>query len=146
MVDGVKALEKRLTKTIPEAIRKAASDAMEKGAQEVVDMMKRRVPRDTGELANTIGWSWGDAPKGSMIIGEVQNRKYNTMRILIFAGSEKTRVGSRNQFQLARLLEFGTQEMGPKPFFFGSWRANKKRVRSRVTRAIREAIKRENGA
>lgn len=146
MVDGIKALEKRLTKTIPEAIRKAASDAMEKGAQEVVDMMKRRVPRDTGELANTIGWTWGDAPKGSMVIGEVQNRKYNTMRILIFAGSEKTRVGSRNQFQLARLLEFGTQEMGPRPFFFGSWRANKKRVRSRVTRAIREAIKRENGA
>jgi len=146
MVDGIKALEKKLTKTIPEAIRKAASDAMEKGAQEVVDMMKRRVPRDTGELANTIGWTWGDAPKGSMVIGEVQNRKYNTMRILIFAGSEKTRVGSRNQFQLARLLEFGTQEMGPKPFFFGSWRANKKRVRSRVTRAIREAIKRENGA
>lgn len=146
MVDGIKALEKKLTKTIPEAIRKAASDAMEKGAQEVVDMMKRRVPRDTGELANTIGWTWGDAPKGSMVIGEVQNRKYNTMRIVIFAGSEKTRVGNRNQFQLARLLEFGTQEMGPKPFFFGSWRANKKRVRSRVTRAIREAIKRENGA
>jgi len=146
MVDGIKALEKRLTKTIPEAIRKAASDAMEKGAQEVVDMMKRRVPRDTGELANTIGWTWGDAPKGSMVIGEVQNRKYNTMRIVIFAGSEKTRVGSRNQFQLARLLEFGTQEMGPKPFFYGSWRVNRKRVRSRITRAIREAIKRENGA
>ncbi|CUW44449.1 hypothetical protein B3286c1_1781 [Brucella vulpis] len=145
-MDGIKALEKRLTKTIPEAIRKAASDAMEKGAQEVVDMMKRRVPRDTGELASTTGWTWGDAPKGSMVIGEVQNRKYNTMRIVIFAGSEKTRVGSRNQFQLARLHEFGTQEMGPKPFFFGSWRASKTRVRSRVTRAIREAIKRENGA
>ncbi|MCH4542927.1 HK97-gp10 family putative phage morphogenesis protein [Ochrobactrum sp. A-1] len=145
MVDGIKALEKRLTKTIPEVIRKAASDAMEKGAQEVVDMMKRRVPRDTGELASTIGWSWGDAPKGSMIIGEVRGRQYNTMRIVIYAGSDKTRVGSRNQFQLARLLEFGTLKMGPKPFFFGSWRANKKRVRSRVTRAIREAIKRENG-
>jgi hypothetical protein len=116
MVDGIKALEKRLTKTIPEAIRKAASDAMEKGAQEVVDMMKRRVPRDTGELANTIGWTWGDAPKGSMVIGEVQNRKYNTMRIVIFAGSEKTRVAVEISFSSHGCLSSEPRKWGRGPF------------------------------
>ena len=145
MVDGIKALEKKLTKTIPQTIQKAARDAMEKGAQEVVDMMKRLVPRDTGELASTIGWTWGDAPAGSMIIGEVGNHSYKTMRIVIYAGNEKTRVGSRNQFQLARLMEFGTQNMRAHPFFYGSWRANRKRVRSRITRNIRNAIKKEAG-
>lgn len=145
MVDGIKALEKKLTKTIPQAIQNAARDAMEKGAQEVVDMMKRLVPRETGELANSIGWTWGDAPAGSIVVGEVGGRSYNTMRIVIYAGNDKTRVGERNQFQLARLQEFGTQEMPANPFFFVTWRTKRQRVRSRITRSIRAAIKREAG-
>ena len=145
MVEGVKALEKKLTKAIPQAIQNAARDAMEKGAQEVVDMMKRLVPRETGELANSIGWTWGEAPAGSMVIGEVSGRSYNTLRIVIYAGNEKTRVGKRNQFQLARLQEFGTQDMPQNPFFFGSWRSKRKRVKDRVTRSIRNAIKKEGG-
>lgn len=145
MVDGVKALENKLTKSIPKAIQSAARDAMEKGAQEVVDMMKRQVPKDTGKLASTIGWTWGDAPAGSIVIGEVSGRKYSTMRIVIYAGNEKTRVGKRNQFQLARLQEFGTQGMPANPFFFGSWRTKRKRVKDRITRSIRSAIKKEAG-
>jgi len=145
MVDGIKALEKKLTKTIPQAIQSAARDAMEKGAQEVVDMMKRLVPRETGELANSIGWTWGEAPAGSMVVGEVGGRSYNTLRIVIYAGNEKTRVGERDQFQLARLQEFGTQEMPANPFFFVTWRTKRQRVRSRITRSIRAAIKREAG-
>ena len=80
-----------------------------------------------------------------MVVGEVGGRSYNTLRIVIYAGNEKTRVGERDQFQLARLQEFGTQEMPANPFFFVTWRTKRQRVRSRITRSIRAAIKREAG-
>jgi HK97 gp10 family phage protein len=146
MVDGIRQLTENLTKTIPDRVRKATRDAMEKGANETVAMMRRLVPRDTGELAATIGWTWGSAPAGSMIIGTVRGREYKTMRITIYAGDASTMVGSRKQFQLARLQEFGTQAMPASPFFFPSWRSMKKRVRSRVTREMRNAIKANNSA
>jgi hypothetical protein len=50
-------------------------------------------------------------------------------------------VGSRGQFQLARIMEFGTQEMPANPFFFPSWRTMKRRTRSRIARATRQAIR-----
>lgn len=141
MVEGVKELTANLTVNIPKHVRDANRDAMEKGATETVAMMKRLVPVETGELRDSIGWTWGDAPAGSLVVGTVGGSKYSTMRIVIYAGNEKTRVGSRNQFQLARIMEFGTQFMPAQPYFFPSWRTMKKRTRDRIKRATKQAIR-----
>ena len=147
MVQGVAQFTKRLTKDIPARVQAAARDAMERGAEEIVAMMRRLVPVDQGDLRDSIGWTWGEAPAGSMIIGTVGNRSYKTMRITIFAGNEKTIVTNARgiEFQNARLQEFGTKEMTANPFFFVAWRTLKKRVRNRISRNLRAAIKAEGG-
>lgn len=145
MVEGIADLNRRLKVHLPKRIRDAAARAMEQGAEELVAMMKRQVPVDRGTLRDSIGWTWGNAPAGSITIGKVGGREYSTMRITIYAGNEQTMVGARKQFQLARLQEFGTQAMQANPFFFASYRVMKKRIRSRVTREISKAIKSEAG-
>lgn len=147
MVEGVAQLTRNLTNVIPARVQQAARTAMEQGAEEIVAMMKRLVPVDQGDLRDSIGWTWGNAPAGSMIIGTMGNRDYKTMRITIFAGNEKTIVTNERgiEFQNARLQEFGTQRMSANPFFFVSWRTMKKRVRSRIARNVRTAIRAEGG-
>ena len=125
MVEGLDKLKRKMTVTIPKKVQEATRQAMEKGAEETVQMMKRLVPVETGMLRDSIGWTWGDAPAGSFTIGTVGGREYGTLRITIYAGNERTKVGARNQFQLARLQEFGTQAMAANPFFYPSWRASR---------------------
>lgn len=140
---SMRRLKKRLESRIPEKARAAASKAMEKGAAELVAMMRRFVPIDGGALRDSIGWTWGSAPEGSISIGTVRGRKYGTMRITIYAGNGNTTVTGKNgiQFQKAVLQEFGTNDMPANPYFFVTWRALKSRVRSRITRATRKALK-----
>ncbi|WP_374832956.1 HK97-gp10 family putative phage morphogenesis protein [Paenochrobactrum pullorum] len=140
MVEGLDRLKRKLTKTIPNAVVEATIKAMEAGADEAVGMMQRLAPKDTGDLAKTIGWTWGDPPRGAMVLSR-SPKTSDGLVITIYAGDESTLVGERAQFQLARLQEFGTQHMKASPYFFPSWRALRKRVRARVTRQMRKAIR-----
>src|SRR5687768_2179889 len=92
MVEGIAQLTKKLTRDVPARVQAAARTAMEQGAEETVAMMRRLVPKKTGALRDSIGWTWGDAPAGSFVIGTVQGRDYKTMRITIYAGGEATKV------------------------------------------------------
>lgn len=140
---GVNRLTQKLRR-FPEAVREEIRKAMEVGATEIVTMMKRLVPVDQGDLRDSIGWTWGAAPEGFMVIGEVQGRGYGdgNLRITIYAGDESTLVeGARVYFQKAMLVEFGTRMTKAQPFFFVSYRALRRRSRSRITRAVNKAAK-----
>lgn len=138
---GLDRLTRKLT-AIPRHVEAATIPAMESGAAEIVTMMKRLAPVESGALRDSIGWTWGDAPEGAMVLGRSKARGGPGRKfITIYAGSAQTMVGSRAQFQLARLQEFGTQNMTANPFFYPSWRASRKRVRGRITRAMKKAIK-----
>lgn len=141
-VIGLDRLKRKLTLVIPAQVEKATAAAMEVGADEIVAMMRRLVPVDTGQLRNSIGWTWGDPPKGAMVLGKSKSAGGDGRKVItIYAGNEQTVVGSRSQFQLARLQEFGTQAMSAQPFFFPAYRALRKRVRGRITRQMKKAIK-----
>lgn len=141
-VIGLDRLKRKLTLVIPAQVEKATAAAMEVGADEIVAMMRRLVPVDTGQLRNSIGWTWGDPPKGAMVLGKSKSAGGDGRKVItIYAGNEQTVVGSRSQFQLARLQEFGTQAMFAQPFFFPAYRALRKRVRGRITRQMKKAIK-----
>jgi len=149
MVEGLDRLKRKLTKTIPKSVVDATIKAMEQGADEVVGMMRRLAPKDSGALAQSINWTWGDAPEGAMVLGRSSPRK-DGLQITIYAGDLSTMVegkskmmglGKPNLFQLARLQEFGTQHMKANPYFFPSWRTLRKRVRGKVTRQMRKAIR-----
>ena len=131
----VKGLEefKRRWGAIPAAVRKNVRYELEEIADQLVAQMYGLAPQLTGDLAQSIGWTWGDAPEGSVVVGQVGGRAYGTMRITIYAGSKEA--------FYAVWQEFGTSKMAANPFFYPVWRQNRKRVKSRLTRAIKKAIK-----
>lgn len=133
MVDGLDKFNARWRK-IPKAARVNVRAAMEDLANDIVEEMWSRAPHGaTGVLGASIGWTWGEAPKGSLTIGTVGGREYGALRITIYAGG--------GDAFYARFQEFGTVKMPANPFFFPVWRARKRRVKGRISRAISKAIK-----
>ena len=112
---------------------------MEAGAQEIVDEMKRLVPIDSGDLRDSIGWTWGDVPAGSFVVDEIRSGKnkgdqFATLRIKIYAGS-------RDAFY-ARFVEFGTRTGSPaQPFFYVTWSKEKAKFRRRIRASVKQAVK-----
>ena len=130
-------LRARLAK-IPDIAREAAAAAMEEGAQEIVDAMKKAAPVQTGDLRDSIGWTWGDLPPGTFMIDEIrsgrnQGDQYATLRIKIYAGN-------REAFY-ARFQEFGTRSQPAQSFFFSTWKAKRAEFRRKIRARVRTAIK-----
>lgn len=150
---GLPQLKNKLIRLRKETIDKVRA-AMEAAASEITDMMRRLVPVDYGDLRDSIGWTWGDAPKGSISMSHT----IAGHTITIFAGNQTA--------FYARWVEFGTRPhnvakgggnksfsgtpiphpgSAARPFFFPSYRANKKQVkamiRKAITSAVREAVK-----
>jgi HK97 gp10 family phage protein len=133
VVKGLEALRRKFTQTVPAEVRKSATAALEKGAQEIVDMARSLASVDSGDLRDSIGWTWGDAPKGSLVLGTVGGQEYGTLRITVYAGNDDA--------FYAAWQEFGTQNQRAHPYFFPAYRSLRRRVRSRITRDINKAIK-----
>lgn len=143
---GLAKLEKKL-KRLPDAASASIKKAMEQGADEIVSMMKSLVPEQSGDLKDSIGWTWGKAPNGSTIMAQAKATLGGGLTITIYAGNDKA--------FYARWVEFGTAAhlnggmfAGSKhpgsiasPFFFVSYRANRKKVKSRIRRAVNKAAK-----
>lgn len=147
-MEGLDRLRKKLVR-LPTLAREEISSAMEVGAQEMVDLAKSLVAVDRGDLRDSIGWTWGDAPKGSITLGRVRGGKRSgDLAITIYAGNDKA--------FYARWVEFGTSAhingglfagsdnpgSPAQPFFYPAFRAVRKRIKGRVTRAITKSAKR----
>lgn len=159
-IQGLGGLRKKMA-AIPALIEKRGAEAMEKSADEIVAMMKRLCPVDQGDLRDSIGWTWGDAPKGSFTVLKSQKGdfEYNGMRITIFAGDEVAFYAHFVEFgtlphnvakgggtvagraQLASGGGTGHPGSPARPFFYPSYRALRRRTRSRITRSTRQALK-----
>lgn len=114
---------------LPKRVENASKKAMAKGADELVAMMQRLVPVDQGDLRASIGWTWGEAPKGSTVLAESTPTERG-LKITVYATDYK-----------ARWLEFGTVKMRAQPYFFPSWRTLRKRIKARILREQKKAIK-----
>jgi HK97 gp10 family phage protein len=144
-IKGLTELQRKLAR-LPDNVKIRIRAAMEAGAEEIVAMMKSLVAVDSGDLRDSIAWTWGRAPKGAMTIGKVESTG-GDLTITIYAGNDKA--------YYSRFVEFGTAShtaggmfagatipaVAASPFFFVSYRANRKRVKSRITRAINTAAK-----
>lgn len=127
--NGLAALQRKLN-AIPKAAKLAVEQSMEKSAQEIVDLAKRLCPVDSGTLRDSIGWTWGDAPAGSIVLAATEGA---LLRITIYAGNDEA--------FYARWLEFGTAEMAAHPYFFPAYRTLQRRAKGRVNRAVTKAVK-----
>lgn len=136
-VEGLSAFQRKMA-LIPKAVHDEIRKELEKQAEELVQMMRRIAPRgETGALAASIRWTWGDAPKGTMSVGTVAASEGSDMRITIYAGGK---VGAQDAFY-ARFQEFGTKNMPANPFFFPSYRAKRRAIRGALSRAIKRGLK-----
>ncbi len=147
-IQGLASLQRKL-KALPKAANLAIAPAMEAVAKEVVALARSLASAsvDTGDLQLSINWTWGEAPKGSIVIGKVKDKMSGNLAITIFAGGD-------NAFW-ARWVEFGTaphingglfagtQHPGTKaqPFFYPAWRARRRSAKNRISRAITKSAR-----
>jgi HK97 gp10 family phage protein len=139
MVQGLENLNKTF-REIPQKVLDEVAKQLEKEATKLVGEMKRLAPIESGALRDSIGWTWGDAPKGSITVGKVRGTEYGRTAITIYAGTRDKSLGSADAFY-AVFQEFGTVKMAANPFFFPVWRSNKTRVRANIKAAVGRAIK-----
>lgn len=127
----------RKLQAMPSKVKEAIRQAMADQADEIVAMMRRLAP---DHIRPTIAWRWGKrAPAGSMSVATVGGK--GDLTITIYA-KEWT----------AHWFEFGTAErfhetghptgkITAQPFFYVSWRANRKSARAKIRAALRKAAK-----
>src|SRR5262245_53865629 len=103
-VIGIPSLKRKLDR-LRKQVGPQLGAPMEEVAQRITSDMKNLVPVRFGDLRESIGWTWGDAPKGSVFSKKVRaaQKRFNEGRLVltIFAGDEKA--------FYARFIEFGTQ-------------------------------------
>ncbi|MFU0504118.1 HK97 gp10 family phage protein [Pseudaminobacter sp. NGMCC 1.201702] len=142
---GLDRLNRKLKK-LPAAAERAIREAMAAGADEIVAMMASLVSVDSGDLRGSIGWAFGEAPKGALKLATVKAANGKTV-ITIYAGNSEA--------FYARWVEFGTAAhtaggmfngstipaIPASPFFYVSFRSLRRRTKSRITRAITQSAK-----
>lgn len=117
-----------------------------------------------GALRDSIGWIWGSkAPRGSVSLGSVSSgsgRRPGDLVITIFAGNDEAfyarwvefgtkphTINVKNASALSRGgVNFGTSVSHPgastsNAFFFPAYRALRKRIKNRISRAITKSIR-----
>lgn len=153
-------LDKKL-KRLPAAVTAEIRAAMEKQADEIVRLARSLVPKDTHELENSIGWTWGSPPRGSLTLGKVVKANLGKqLTLTIYAGNDKA--------YYARWVEFGTKASPAResrrnanykrtvvmtkaygahaatpaqPFFFPAYRAKRKAAKAAIRKATNLAGK-----
>lgn len=133
MVSGLARLKRKLAVAIPGHVRRAAKVALEQSADQVVATQKALAPvGKTGAL------------KASIRRSAAENRN-GGLSVAIEAGGPTTtkpvREGQSAQYDYALGQEFGTADASAQPFFYPGYRGNKKRLKSKISRQTRKAIK-----
>lgn len=134
----------RRLRALPKEARRHIGDEFNKGAAELVELMKRRAPKKSGRLRASIIWRYANS--GGANSGD--------LRIVVAAG------GKRKKVRYAHIVEFGAaphtaggrfkgaQHPGVKaqPFFYVTYRQKKRALKSRHRRAFKKAIAASRGA
>ena len=133
MVNGIPEVQAMFRRKAAKVAAAAKAQARVSGEQ-VASAMRYLAPRDHGEIIRSIRVE--DASSVTTSRGE-----RDFLGVVVKAGDETTIVTneSGSRFQNAKLQEHGTKNMPANPYFNPAWRANRTRVRSAITRAVRKA-------
>lgn len=156
---GIGKLKKKFAR-YPDLVVNNIRKAMEKGAEEIADLARSLAPKGgaTGALEESIGWTWGKAPRGALTLASATGKvEGGELTITVFAGDDEafyarwvefgtaahsTAKGGGNVLgKVAFKLGGGRRHPGTpaQPFFFPAYRARKKRVSSRIRAATSKA-------
>lgn len=128
-------LRKRMLALAP-AVKAEIRPALEDGATRITDLQRSLVVVGaTGDLKDSIGWTYGDVPTGHGLGGKPapDANGVNDLKISIYAADNKSFYG--------RFIEFGTVKMRAKPFFYPAYRALKASVKSKISSGANKALK-----
>jgi HK97 gp10 family phage protein len=109
---------------LPVAIRIEARKALDDEAKFLVDQIRPHIPREEGELADSLEWHRN--PRGDkigVIITEGRNQEGDPLD------------------RKARAVEFGRPDMAAQPHFYPTYRAHKRKMANRVVRRVRKVIR-----
>lgn len=135
---------------LPVEIRKEIGAAVKAGANDIVSLQKRLAPKRTGALAASIVATSGKAaPKYSTFKGKGGGGESDPdLSVTISAGNAQVRYAHLVEFSTAPHLAGGKYEGAQhpgteaQPFFFPAYRALKRKVKGRITRATKKAVRR----
>lgn len=135
---------------MPAAVRSAIKQALAQGADEIVAEQKRLAPVSSGDLRNSIGSTFGAYIADNANVRGVTSTTKGAdpdLTVTIHAGDERAYYAAFVEFGTAPHLNgglyFGTKNPGAKatPFFYPAFRANRRRVKARISRATTKAVK-----
>lgn len=131
------------------AVGEEATKALRINGEEVTSAIQGLAPEDQGALKESITWNFGDPAPGSLGVRAARRSAAlaaipEHLRISISAGGRKA--------PHAHLVEYGTDQRftddgkstgaaKAQPFFFVTIRAYQKRMRNRIRRMTRAALK-----
>jgi len=125
MAKGLKAFRRRLDR-LPKRMKDAVQPALDASADEMVSTARHLSPREDGALYASIRKEAGD---------------HELERVVRAGGAATTRPSAGGPFDYALAAEFGTVKQSAQPFFYPAYRLIRKRVRSRLKRAVSKAVK-----
>jgi len=124
-------LSRRL-KAIPKAVKRAVVPALQKSGNELVGAMRALAPVDSGDLKHSIKYTMpGNStppysqPGGSRVAAENE--------VLVTAGNTDVRY--------PHLVEYGTRDAPAQPYFWPAFRLKRKKLATRIKRAISKAVR-----
>lgn len=157
MVKNVDKFQKWM-RSIPGTINVEVEAQMEKEAEKVVRIMRAFAPKGVSRgLVESIGWTWGPPPEGTLAVGTVG--EFDPLMHSVTVGADGSAtvndVQSSDDFYItiyaggedafyARFQEFGTVKMNPNPFFFPAWRGERSRVKANIRRAVSRGVRKAN--
>jgi hypothetical protein len=114
---------------IPPAVRRVAREAVDEQAAFLVEQIRPNVPKDEGDLANSLNWR--------------RSLRGDRIGAIITEGANDETLGRK-----ARAVEFGrpasaeSGAMEAQPHFFPTYRANKRKMQNAIQKRIRATIAR----
>lgn len=160
-ITGLQSLQARMKK-IPKEARSAIKQALAESADDIVSTMKRLAPvsaggshgQEPGMLRDSIVATFGDGavPKYAAFRHRQGKRIIQSqdpdLSVTITAGNDFVRYAHLVEFGTSPHVNggkfAGTQHPGTpaRPFFYPAYRAHKRQVKARITRAINQSAKR----
>ena len=131
LTEQSRLLEERLRAIAPEIIAQLRP-ALVRSGNEVASNMRALVPKDTGNLEESITVT-GPGETTPAYAANGGKRTAGPNQVLVTVGDDGARYG--------HMLEFGTSKMEAQPFMLPGWRIAKPRIDRRIKAAITSAIK-----
>lgn len=145
---------------MPEAIKREINQILKTQAEKITRLQKRLAPRSSGDLQNSIGYTFGvykaaNANVRGLSVGETSLAQADArLSVTIHAGDEKAYYAKWIEFGIAGPWTIGGRVEGQRlqhpgftgqPYFYPAYRAYAKPTKAALRSAIRRGIKQAVG-